>query len=269
MSDDKKQSLQEWMEEERARLKKGFTFQRQPLSEASKPKSADQVLAGVGLGAGVVGGALAPHPNPATFEGCPADVIVSALREEIANNDTRIRVGQTGDAVVVTLLQSQEHQPHQFAPALTVTLVEKMDTLTVTVSELNQDTTRTTISSVGRTVLDQGKRWFTRRNRRGIGGLIDTAGNVMEGVEDLVEDIQDLGLPKRVWKVIDRVGEAAEQAYWDERRKRQEQERQRKAAERAWTHCEWCGRAYGSDEEQIVECPACGAPRGSRPAWLK
>ncbi len=269
MSDEKKQSLQEWMEEERARLKKGFSFQPPPLSEASKPKSADEILAGVGLGAGVVGGALAPHPNPATFDGCPADVIVTALREEITSNDTRVRADRTGDTVVVTISQSQEHQSHQFLPALTVTLVEKAETLTVTVSELGQDTTRNAMGSMGRTVLDQGKRWFSRRNRRGIGGLIETAGNVMAGVENLVEDIQDLGLSKRVWKVIDRVGEAAEQAYWDEKRKQQEQERQRKAAERAWTHCEWCGRAYGSGEDQIVECPSCGAPRSPRPAWLK
>ena len=58
-----------------------------------------------------------------------------------------------------------------------------------------------------------------RRRRRGVGGLIDMAGNLKDGVEDLVDDIQDLNLPKRVWAVIDRVGGAAEEAYLEEVRK--------------------------------------------------
>ena len=91
---------------------------------------------------------------------------------------------------------------------------------------------------------------------------------MMEGVQDLVEDIQDLGLPKRVWQVIDRVGEAAEEAYLDEKRQEQERQREREAAERAWTHCESCGRAYQEDDDRM-DCPSCGAPRGSKPAWLK
>ena len=176
-------------------------------------------------------------------------------------------VDQTGDAVVVTILQSQESRPYEFSPALTAILIETADTLTVTVSDLSQGAVRDALSSVGSTVLDQGKQLLFRR--RGVAGILDTAGRVMEGIEDLVEDIQDLGLPKRVWEVIDRVGGAAEQAYLDEQRKKRELQRKREAAERAWTHCESCGRAYRDDEDDRVDCPSCGAPRGPKPAWLE
>jgi hypothetical protein len=65
---DKEKSLEEWMAEEQARLDKGFTFEPKPDSGASKPGPAEEILAGVGLGAGVVGGAVAAHPDTVTFE---------------------------------------------------------------------------------------------------------------------------------------------------------------------------------------------------------
>lgn len=263
---DKEQSLQEWLAEEQARLDKGFTFEPQPSSTASKPSAAGGILAGLGLGAGVVAGAVAPHPDTVTFEGVKAAVIAQALRSEIPDDDTRVQVDESGDAVVVTILHSQEDRPRQFSPALSATLIETADTLTVTVSDLSQGAVRGALGSVGSTVLDQGKGLLFRR--RGIRGLFDAAGNIMEGAQDLVEDIQDLGLPKRVWQVIDRVGEAAEEAYLDEKRKEQERQREREAAERAWTHCESCGRAYQEDDDRM-DCPSCGAARGSKPAWLK
>ena len=191
------------------------------------------------------------------------------MRKEIADDDTRVQVDKTSGSVVVTILQSQESRPHDFSPALTATLVETADALTVTVSDLNQGAVRGALSSVGSTVLDQGKKLLTGRGRSGVGGLLDAAGQVMEGVDDLVEDIQDLGLPKRVWEVIDRVGGAAEEAYLDQQRKEREAQRKREEAERAWTHCESCGRAYRDDEDSRVDCPSCGAPRGDKPAWLE
>jgi hypothetical protein len=264
---DEEKSLEEWLAEERARLDKGFTFEPKPSSAASKPAAADQIAAGLGLGAGVAGGALAPHPDSATFEGCQASVIVTALKREIEDQDTRVQVDQTRDSIVVTILQSQQRRQGYFSPAMTVTLIESPGVLTVTASDLSGEAKRNTLGSVGRTVLDQGKRLVFRR--RGVRGLLNTAGDVMDGVEDLVEDIQDLGLPKRVWAVIDRVGEAAEQTYLDEKRKQQELQWQREAAERAWTHCESCGRAYRDDEGSRVDCPACGGVRGNKPDWLK
>jgi predicted Zn-ribbon and HTH transcriptional regulator len=263
---DEEKNLEEWIEEERARLDKGFTYEPKPSSQAGKPSSADQVMAGLGLGAGVLAGAVAPHPESVTFQGCKANVIATALRREIANDDTHVQVDRSGDSVVVTISQSQASRPHRFSPALTATLIETPDMLTVTVSDLSGEAKRSTLGSVGRTVLNQGKRMLFRR--RGIMGLFRTAGDVMEGVEDLVEDIQDLGLPKRVWEVIDRVGEAAEKAYLDEKRKQQEVQRQREAVERAWTHCESCGRAYREDEADRVDCPSCGGVRGEKPGWL-
>ena len=264
---DEEKSLKEWLAEERARIDKGFTFEPPPSSQASKPSSAGQVAAGLGLGAGVVAGAAAPHPDSVTFEGCRANVIVTALKREIANDDTRVRVDRSGDSVVVTILQSQASRPSHFSPALAATLIEKSDVLTITVSDLSGETKRRALGSIGRTVLKRGGRMLFRR--RGIMGLFRTAGDVMEGVEDLVEDIQDLGLPKRVWEVIDRVGEAAEQAYLDEKRKQQESQWQREAAERVWTHCESCGRAYREDEADRVDCPACGGVRGDKPDWMR
>lgn len=264
---DTKESREEWLAEERERLKKGFTFEPQPSSAPSEPPAADQVLAGLGLGAGVVAGAAAPHSNPATFEGVKPAVIVNALSSEIPDEETRVQVDQTGDSAVVTVLQSQKNHPYDFLPALTVTLIETMDMLTVTVSDLTEGTVRSALGSIGSTVLDQGRRALFRR--RGVGGLLETAGDIKEGIEDLVEDIQDLGLPRRVWNVIDRVGQAAEQAYLGERRGQQKLRWAREAAERAWRSCEWCGRVYKEDEESRTDCPSCGAPRGEKPDWLK
>ena len=90
----------------------------------------------------------------------------------------------------------------------------------------------------------------------------------MQTLEQASEDIEDLGLPRRVWAIIDEVGQAAEDAYWEEHRKREALDRRREAAERVWTHCEYCGRAYAEDEESIVQCPSCGGARGPKPAWL-
>ncbi len=261
-----KQDLEEWMDEERARLKEGFTFEPQPTSPPGKPDSGAEILAGVGLGAGVVGGALAPHADTVTFAGCRAGVIVEALKSEIAAQDTRVQTSRSGNSVVVTILQSQASRPGAFYPALTVTLLEAADELTVTVSDLDQDAKRGALGSIGRTALNQGKRLLFRR--RGIVGLIQTASAVIDGVEDVVEDIQDLQLPKQVWEVIDRVGQAAEQVYLEEQRREREAQRQREEAEMAWLYCPSCGRAYREDEASRVDCPACGAPRGPKPAWM-
>lgn len=250
---EEEQTLEDWLAEERARLEKGFSYETEPSSEATERSHADDVLTGLGLGAGAIGG----HPNPVTFEGCRPATIVDALISEITGDDTRVEVRRSDESVVVTILQSQEHRQFNFAPALTVTLLESQDTLTVTMSDLSEDVKRSTIGSIGRTTLRQARRLLFRG--RGLAGVFDTAGSLMEGVEDVTEDLQDLSLPRRVWAVIDRVGGAAEEAYLEEQRRKRALERKREAAERAWTHCEWCGRAYAEDEQDIVQCPSCGA----------
>ena len=58
------QTHEEWLAAERARLEKGFTFEPKPPSAPSKPGTADEVLAGLGLGAGVAAGAAAPGVEP-------------------------------------------------------------------------------------------------------------------------------------------------------------------------------------------------------------
>jgi hypothetical protein len=267
MPEEKEQSLEEWMAEERARLKKGFSYAPKSPT-ASQPGAGEEVLAGLGLGAGVVGGAVAPHPNPATFEGCRAATIVNALKPELQDDDTRVQVSQDADSVVVTILQSQKSNPYQFSPALTVTLIEKADTLTVTLGRLGQSAVRGALGSVGSTLVEQGKRVLTGQGSPGIGGLLETAGSLIEGVQDLAADVQDLGLPKRVWEIVDRVGKAAEDAHLDQQHRERKAQQEREAAERAWTHCGWCGRAYGNDEGDLTRCPACDGSRGDRPVWL-
>ena len=267
--EDKELSHEEWLASEQARLDKGFEFEPQPSSAPSEPGTAGQALAGLGLGAGVVGGALAPHPNPVTFEGGKATVIAKALRSELADDDTRVQVDKTSDAVVVTILQSQKRNAGRFSPAVTATMIEKSNTLTVTVSSLNPGSVRDAVTSMGSSLVDQGKRALSRGSGSGVAGLLDVASQMIEGVEDVVEDVQDLRLPHRVWATIDRVGEAAEQAYLNALQKNQELQREREEARRAWTHCEWCGRAYGDDEDSRTDCLTCGGPRGDRPAFLK
>ncbi len=264
---DQEQSIEEWLAEEKARLDKGFTFESKPSSQTSKPGAAGSILAGAGLGAGVIGGVLGPHPNPMTFRGVKASTIINALRSEIPDDDTRVKVNRTGDTTVVAILQSQASRPRDFFPALSVNLVETPDALTVTVGDLDQDAKRGALGSIGRTALNQGKRLLFRR--RGIRGLLQTAGDIADGVEDLVEDIQDLGLPKRVWEVIDRVGEAAEDVYLEQRSKEQARQREREAAEQAWMYCQYCGHAYEADESSLTNCSACGGPRGPKPDWLE
>jgi DNA-directed RNA polymerase subunit RPC12/RpoP len=265
-------SFEEWLAEERVRLDKGFSFEPKTTTTSASPSSssssvADQALAGLGLGAGVVGGAVAPHPNPTTFEGCTSALIVSALQQEFSAGDTRVQVQQNSDATIVSILQSQDRSTLNFRPAVNVALVEKAELLTVTVSDLSQDTVRDTISSIGGTLLEQGKHVLVGR-RRGVGGVLDMAGRLKDGVTELVEDIQDLGLPRRVWAVIDRVGGAAEQAHLDHKREQQKQQWAREEAERAWLYCTSCGRRYREEETARADCPSCGAPRSAKPAWL-
>lgn len=259
-----KQSQEEWLAEERKRLEEGFSFESEPAPE-TKPSPASDILAGLGLGAGVLASVVAGHANPVTFEGCKPSTIVNALESEFTGDDTQVAISETEEATIVTILQSQEtHQ--RFLPALTVTLIETGEILTVAMSDLSQDAKRGAIGSLGRTAVRQGGELLLRR--RGLIGMLDATGDLVKGVEDVAEDIQDLNLPKRVWSVIDRVGRAAEDAYLEEQGRRQAIERKREAAERAWTHCEWCGRAYAPDEEDVVQCPSCGAPRGPKPHWL-
>jgi rubrerythrin len=259
-----KQSREEWLAEERKRLEEGFSFEPEPTPEG-EPSPASDILAELGLGAGVLASVVAGHANPVTFEGCKASTVATALESEFTGDDTRVAISETEEATTVTILQSQETQ-QRFLPALTVTLIKIGETLTVAMSDLSQDAKRGAIGSLGRTAVRQSGELLLRR--RGLIGVLDTAGGLVEGVEDVAEDIQDLNLPKRVWSVIDRVGTAAEDAYLEEQGRRRAIERKREAAERGWTHCEWCGRAYASDEEDVVQCPSCGAPRGPRPPWL-
>jgi hypothetical protein len=265
MSDEeKKQSLEEWMAEERKRLKKGFEYTPKPTTSGG-PGASDDALAGLGLGAAVVGGAVAPHPNPVTFEGVRASVVASALQSELAGDDTRVQVSRTGDATVVSILLHQA-ESYQFLPALTVTLLEAAGALTVTMGDLDKDVARGAWASIGGTVVEQGKDLLL--GRRGPAGLLDAAGDLIEGISQVAESVDDLALPKQVWAVIDRVGKAAEEAYLEEKRLREEELRRREEAERVWTHCPACGRAYRPEETQRVDCPSCGAPRGNRPDWL-
>jgi hypothetical protein len=259
------QSVEEWLAEERKRLEEGFTFEPQPAPEGVKPGPADDILAQLGLGAGVLAGVVAGHANPVTFEGCRASTIANALVSEITSEDTRATLNEMEEATVVRILHRQGPQ-QRFSPALTVTLIETDETLTVAMSDLSPDVKRGSIGSIGRSALQGSRRLLLRR--RGLPGVLDAAGGLVEGIEDLAEDIQDLSLPKRVWLVIDRVGIAAEETYLEERRRRRALEHKRDAAERAWTHCEWCGRAYAEEEANIVQCPSCGAPRGAKPEWL-
>jgi hypothetical protein len=264
-------SHEEWLASERQRLREGHTYTPPPQSEGTStgPGAADQALTGLGLGAAAAAGVLGPHPNPITFQGIRSRVIVNALQSEVSDDDTRVHVGRDGDSTIVTISQSQTSDPYDFSPALTVTLLEAKDALTVTLSELRKSTVRRKLSSIGGTVLEQGRDVLAARRRRGVGGLLDLAGNVREGIEDLVDDIEDLTLPRRTWAVIDRVGGAAEEAYLEAVRKARAAEWQREAAVRAYTHCDWCGRAYGPDEATAVECPSCGGPRGAKPSSLE
>ncbi len=261
---EEKQSLEEWLAHERKRLDEGFSYEPAPVSK-SESSSADDILTELGFGAGVLGTFVSGHANPVTFEGCRASTIVSALESELESGDTQVAVSRAEDTMTVNILQRQEPH-HRFFPALAVTLVESEETLGVAVSDLSQDAKRGAVSSLGKTALRTSSGLLLRE--RGLGSVLHTAHDLLEDIEDVVEDIQDLSLPKRVWAVIDRVGTAAEEAYLKERRKRQTAERKREAAEQAWTHCEWCGRAYSQAEEGIVQCPSCGAPRGTKPDWL-
>jgi hypothetical protein len=260
------QSREEWLTEERRRLEEGFTFEPQTAPEGVKPSPADDILAQLGLGAGALAGVVAGHDNPVTFEGCRASTVANALVSEIADGDTRATISETQEATIVRVLQRQEPQL-RYSPALTVTLIETDESLTIAMSDLSPDVKRGSIGSISRSALQGGRRLLLRR--RGLPGMLDAAGGLIAGIEDVAEDIQDLSLPRRVWLVIDRVCLAAEETYLEERRKKQALERERQAAERAWTHCEWCGRAYAEEEAGVVQCPSCGAARGSKPEWFE
>jgi hypothetical protein len=264
MPDEEKQSIEEWMAEERARLKKGFEYEPKPTA-SSGPSTGDDVLAGLGIGAAVIGGAVAPHPNPVIFEGVSPAIIANTLRSEITDDDTQVQVNRTGDSTTVTFLMHQANS-RQFLPALTVTLLEAAGALTVTMGNLDKSAVRGAWASIGGTVVEQGKDLL--RGRRGPAGLLDAAGELLEGISEVAESADDLALPKQVWAVIDRVGKAAEEAYLEEKRLKEQAQQKREEAERAWTHCPSCGRAFKPEESHRVDCPSCGGVRGSKPDWL-
>jgi hypothetical protein len=262
--EDKTQSLEEWLAEEKARLEKGFEYTPKPTTSSSSDP-AGEVLTGLGIGAGVIGGAVAPHTNPVTFEGVKASTIADALRSDLAADDSRVEIKRSDDATIATILLSQANT-YQYLPALTVTLLESAGMLTVTLGDLDRNVVRGALASIGGAVVDQGKDLLFRR--RGIAGVLDAAGNLVEGISDVAENIDDMALPKHVWAVIDRVGHAAEEAYLEKKRQQRERQLRREEAERAWTHCPSCGRAYKPEENGRVDCPACGGVRGDKPDWL-
>lgn len=262
----REERLEDWLAEERRRLDEGFSFHSQPSPEGAPPDPTQDILAQMGLGAGVLASVVAGHPNPVTFEGCSAATIAEALESYVTDDETQVTVDRTEQATIVTLLQRLEHRPHRFSSALTVTFIETDETLTVAMSDLSADVKRGAISGIGQTALRSGQRLLLRR--RGLAGVFDAAGGLLQGVEELSEQLEELSLPRQVWGVIDLVGGAAEEAYLAERRKQHALQRERETVERAWTHCEWCGRAYAEDEEDIVQCPSCGAPRARKPGWL-
>jgi hypothetical protein len=262
--EDKKQSLEEWLAEEQARLEKGFEYTPKPTT-GSSPDTSGEVLTGLGIGAGVVGGAVAPHTNPVTFEGVKASTIADALCSELTADDSRVELKRSGDSTIATVLLSQANT-YQYLPAVTVTLLESAEMLTVTMGDLDKDVVRGALASIGNAVVDQGKDLLFRR--RGIAGVLDAAGNLIEGISNVAENIDDMTLPRHMWEVIDRVGHAAEEAALEKKRQQQERQRQREEAERAWTHCPSCGRAYRPEEGERVDCPACGGVRGDKPDWL-
>jgi Zn finger protein HypA/HybF involved in hydrogenase expression len=147
-----------------------------------------------------------------------------------------------------------------------VTLLEAAGKLTVTMGDLDKDAVRGAWASIGGTVVEQGKDLLLRR--RGPAGLLDAAGELIEGISEVADKVDDLSLPKQVWAVIDRVGKAAEAGYLEEKRLKEEALRRREEAERAWTHCPSCGRAYSAEEIDRVICPSCGGTRGPKPDWL-
>jgi hypothetical protein len=263
MAEDRK-SLEEWLAEERARQKEGFTYEGQPTTEAGSGSAAGEALAGLGLAAGVAGGALAPHANPVIFQGCKASTIAEALRAELPDDDTVVEVRHDSASVIVTVLEGRRGRSG-LRPMLSVTLVERANILTVTVGDLTDSSLRDTMGTVAGALLDSGRHLLLRR--RGVGGLLDTAGRLMDNVEDVVGEVQDLNLPRRVWAIIDRVGRAAEEAYLEEQHRARILERQREAELHAWTHCPYCGRAYAESEQNVVTCPSCGGPRGPKPSW--
>ncbi len=261
------EALEEWLAEERRRLDEGFSFQPQPMEESAPPDPAQDILAQMGLGAGVLAGVIAGHANPVTFEGCSASTIAEAVRSHITSGDNRVAIEETEEATVVTVLQGQENRVDGFFPALTVTLIETSDTLTIAMSDLSPDLKREAVGSIGQAALRSGRSLLVRG--RGLGGVLYAAGGWVRSIEEVSENLQDLSLPSRVWGVIDIVGSAAEASFLEGQRTENARERERRSAERAWTHCEWCGRAYPAEDHGVVQCPSCGAPRGPKPAWLE
>ncbi len=260
------EKLEAWLAEERERLDKGFSFEPQPMPKEEPPDRAQDILAGMGLGAGVLAGVIADHLNPVTFEGCSASTLAQALKSHLTDRDTGVAIEDIGEATVVTILQRQPNRSRILLPALTVTLIETDETLTVAMSDLSRDIKRGAIGSIGRAAL-QGSRSLLLR-RRGLAGTLDAAGGLVQSIEEAGENLNGLSLPRQAWTVIDRVGGAAEAAYLEEQRVKNTRDRERRRAERAWTHCEWCGRAYAPDDDEVVQCPSCGAPRGPKPEWL-
>lgn len=284
------QSMEEWLAEERKRLDTGFTFTPGPTTSHGRPSPLGDITAGLGLGAGVVAGAVASHPNPSTYEGVGAIGVIQTLHSELGDNDTQVGWEKVaGETTWIVTVQKRDTETGRFQPALSVTLAETGDgpTLTVSVSSLRVDVKTDVATEAVRTAVGEGTGIFGRvkdaANAARRGGIAGMAANLLDGatgaasaiaggigniVESVSDSIETWTLPRRIWEIIDRVAGSAEKAYLDEQRKAQEFGWKREAAERAWTHCESCGRAYREDEDDRVDCSSCGAPRGVKPAGM-
>lgn len=233
--------------------------------------SAGDITGGVAGAAGIAGlvglGTLAAKIAPegkAEWRGVTPRDLVSPLVSTFARQErTDIRFESPNTEGVVhgvVLLRTGRGM----LPAIDINLTPLADAIEVKISKVSKESLIQTFKEGGGNLIELAKDalWIGTR-RRGIGSLLDLAGQVMEHGSEIARTVSDLDLEDKAWEAVQRAAEPLQTIY-DEKSLILKDTRLK--LEMAWDDyisCPRCRVEFGAED---VECRVCGAERPHMPA---
>ncbi len=232
-----------------------------PLPDEKGDEMVTSVLAGLGIGAAAVAGATG---NTEFFQGVKTSDLVAPLRAEFHNNATRLSVSDTGsESLLATISLLTENEA---VPAMTINLTRINDGTEVKVNDLSTRSVIETVKSGGEQLLKMAQQGLNLLNPRRGGlsaeNILSSASPAMQTFAELAEQVGNLKLKDRAWKVMRSTAESLEAQYKAEQQALREQ---RERLEKAWDNyfnCPGCAVPFGADE---TNCHVCGTARPDKP----
>ena len=226
----------------------------------------DDILAAVGLavGAGAAAAAVATD-NSAFWQGVKPGDLISPLRTEFDNKNTRLDVSGNGDVLTATVMLFTDANNHSGAavPALSINLAAMNNGTEVKSSDLTSQGTFETIKAGGQKLLDLAGHAIGALGHGGSNSPMDMVSAASHAFNDgagLADVAGNLKLKDRAWKAIKQTADAIESNYINEMDR---QKTVRLELEKAWDHyanCPQCGVAFDGPV-----CRVCGTPRPEKP----